>query len=145
MFLQPCCKISEKLQHVKKGLEKNLHHSQSVPLHLKPLCPSKSVSASFQRAWRAQTEETCSSMWLFYFLYCVASWLQMADVCSGLTEPAVGVGQTLTRPAASVGATAPHSYRRWRVRWSDGLMSGTPCIVSNKRDELFVNLLLNKC
>lgn len=36
--------------------------------------------------------ETCSSMWLFYILYYIASWLQMADVCSGLTEPAVGVG-----------------------------------------------------
>lgn len=89
--------------------------------------------------------ETCSSMWLFYFLYCTASWLQMAGVCSGLTEPAVGVGQMLTSPAASVGATAPHSYRRWRVCWSDGLMSGTSCIVSNKRDELFGYPTLNKC
>lgn len=69
----------------------------------------------------------------------------MAGVCSMLTEPAVGAGQTLPRVAAFVGATAPHSYRRWRVRWSDGLMSGTSCIVSNKRDELFENLWSNKC
>lgn len=69
--------------------------------------------------------EACSSMWLFYFLYCAASWLQMAGVCFVLTEPAVGVGQMLTSPAASVGATAPHSYRRWRARWGEGVMGGT--------------------
>lgn len=79
--------------------------------------------------------ETCSSMWLFYFLYSTASWLQMAGVCSGLTEPAVGVGQMLTSPAASVGATAPHSYRRWRAQWGGGLMGGTSCVASDKRDE----------
>lgn len=44
-------------------------------------------------------------MGLFYFLSCAASELQMAGVCSGLTGPAVGVGQMLTSPAASVGAT----------------------------------------
>lgn len=48
----------------------------------------------------------------------------MAGVCSGLTEPAVGVGQMLTSPAASVGETAPHSYRGWGARWGEGLMGG---------------------
>lgn len=77
-------------------------------------------------------------MWLFYFLSCAASGLQMAGVCAGLTGPAVGVGQMLTSPAASVGATAPHSYRGWECRWvgggvcwSDGRMSGTSCVVLN--------------
>lgn len=79
--------------------------------------------------------EACSSMRLFYFLYCTASWLQMAGVCFGLTQPAVGVGQMLTSSAASVGATAPHSYRRWRARWGDGLVGGTSCIVPDKQNE----------
>lgn len=61
----------------------------------------------------------------------------MADVCSGLTEPAVGVGQMLTSPAASVGEPVPHSYRRWRTLCSEGLMGETHCIVSDKQDEWF--------
>lgn len=59
----------------------------------------------------------------------------MAGVCSRLTEPAVGVGQMLISLAASVGETAPHSYRRWRARWGEGLMGGTSWIVSDKQDE----------
>lgn len=89
----------------------------------------------FQSAWRAQTAETCSSMRLFNFLRCRASWLQMARVCSGLTEPAVGVGQMLTSPAASVGETAPHSYRRWRADGWDTLF------VADKQNEWFGYLL----
>lgn len=40
-----------------------------------------------------------------------------------------------TSPAASVGETAPHSYRRLRAWWGEGLMAGTSCIVSDKQDE----------
>lgn len=70
----------------------------------------------FQRHWKAQRAETCSSMRLFYFTCSTASWLQMAAVCSGLTQPAVGVGHMLTGLAACVGATAAHSCRRWMLK-----------------------------
>lgn len=114
VFLQPCHKMwpfREVATYVEK---KNQDCRKKVETFSK--CPtSHKAAVSFKTAWRAQTVRTCSSMQLFYFLCCIASWLQMAGVCSGLTKPAVGVGQILTSPAASVGEPVTHSYRRWRT------------------------------
>jgi len=116
----------------------------------------------FLSAWSAQIGETCSSMWPFSSLCCTASWLQMAGVCSGLTEPAVGEVQMLTSPAASVGEPVPHSYKGWGVfggsgwwvgkatltqisKMNDLNMSGLWCswIYANKKNVMHFWLKLN--
>lgn len=137
-FYNPAVKYdpSEKLLHVyKRDNKETLQQFKRVPLHLKPQCPSNFVPV-FQRHWRAQTVRICSCVRLFYFTYSTASWLQMAGVCSGLTEPAVGGGHMLTSLAACVGATAAHSYRRWKWR-------AEHC--AHEWRELLWCLLLNKC
>ena len=148
MFLQPCCKIRPhqkscnifwKTWHETK---KKLQLSQSVPLHLKPSRPLKVPSCVSKCLECSNSGDMFKYVALLIFFPCTASWLQMAAVCSGQTVPAVGVGRMLTSLAASVGETAPHSYRRWRARWGEGLMGGTSCIVSDKRNECFSHLFI---
>lgn len=82
VLLQPCRKIWPFPKSCNMFGIKKLSKSGTSSLYV--LRESLSV---FQSARRAQTVEACSSMQL---LCCTASWLQMAAVCSGPTEPAAG-------------------------------------------------------